>query len=277
MSRLTLVLDSHTLSQPLNCERLYELSTIQGLQPTSVNYGQSRGTHIHAALYLYYKAKIEKKSFTECVNRGLRYVKFVGRHMKSEDYLMLMRKYAEYCGYYRNENILPLAVEKGFSKILYEDAHYLFIYEGRIDFVGKFHNDPERYWVDHKSEAQKEDLNSNSFQFLGYSWALNTTNGLINYIGFQESKAPNEAFRRTIVSHKKELIQEWKEEAINYYFRIANLHRHGIYQKNRNHCKRYKCSPCVFSEVCAQTNPRMINALLQKDFVKRIKPWRAWD
>jgi hypothetical protein len=200
-----------------------------------------------------------------------------GKSWKPEDYMLIARKFAEYCGYYRSENIQPLAVEKGFSKVIYEDAHHLFVYEGRIDFVGKFLNDPIRYWVDHKTESRKEDLNQNSFQFLGYSWALGTTNGLINYIGFQESKGPSEAFRRTIVNHRKDLIEEWREQVINIYFRIANLHRHGYYLKNRTHCKPYACSPCMFHEICDQTNPRKIAALIQEGFDRRKTPWRAWE
>lgn len=277
MSRFVLTLDSHTYSEFLNCEKLHELATINQWQSKSVNFAQSRGTHIHNLLYIFYKMKLRKKPFEKCVKRGLLYLKLIGKQQKIEDWLMLQRKYVEYCGYYRGESIYPLAVEKGFSKVLYEDAHFLFIYEGRIDFVGKFQNDPLRYWVDHKSENQKEDLNPDSNQFIGYSWAMGTTNGLINYIGFQDSKGPSEAFRRTIVTHKREQIEEWKQETIYNYFRLANTYRHGIFTKTRTHCKRYKCRPCAFIEVCRQTNARKIELLLESEFVKREVPWRAWD
>lgn len=277
MSRLTLTLDSHTLSQITRCENLYNLSTIQGLQPKGQNFGQYRGTQFHNLLYLFYKSKLRKRPYNQCTLDAMRYLRLIGKTMKSEDWMLLSRKFGEYCGYYRNENIQPLAVEKGFSKILYEDMHHLFIYEGRIDFIGKFLNDPLRYWVDHKTESRKEDLNQNSFQFLGYSWALGTTNGLINYIGMQETKGPSDAFRRTIVNHRKDLIEEWKEQTINLYFRLANLHRHGYYTKYRTSCKPYQCRPCDFYEVCNQTNQRKIDAIISTDFAKRDKPWRAWD
>jgi hypothetical protein len=261
----------------MRCETLYNLSTIQGYQLEGLNFGQFRGTQIHNLLYLFYKSKLKKKSYNLCVSNAMRYLRLIGKTMKIEDFLLLSRKFGEYVAYYRNENIQPLAVEKGFSKILYQDAYYLFIYEGRIDFIGRFLNDPLKYWVDHKSESQKEDLNPDSFQFLGYSWALNTSSGLINYIGFQESKSPADAFRRTIVNHPKALIEDWKERAIHIYFRIARTHDQNYYEKNRNQCKPYKCRPCDFNEVCHNTNPRMISALLSKNFVVRKSPWRAWD
>lgn len=277
MSRLTIIADSHILSSAVACERYHELTHVLHYQPKGLNIAQSRGTHLHNLLYLFYKQKMKKQPFNVCVNAGLRYLRIAGKKMDAEAFMLLSRKYAEYCGYYRSENIQPLAVEKGFSKIIYEDEYFLFIYEGRIDFIGKFPNDPMKYWVDHKTEARKEDLNPNSFQFIGYSWALETNNGLINYIGFQESKGPSEAFRRTIITHKRNLIEEWKQDAINIFFRMAALHIHGIYLKYRTNCKHYSCSPCVFHEVCNETNPRIINAILQKDFVVRDKPWRAWE
>lgn len=277
MSRLTLTLDSHQISSLMTCEHYYDLTVNKHYVSKGQNFAMFRGTQMHNLLYLFYKAKIHKRDFNRCVQHGLRYLRLIGRPMKAEDFMLLSRKYAEYVGFYRSENIQPLAVEKGFSKILYEDAHYLFIYEGRIDFVGKFLNDPMKYWVDHKTESQKEDLNPNSFQFLGYSWALGTNNGLINYIGFQESKGPSDAFRRTIVNHSNSLIAEWKEQVINIYFRIANLMRHGYYIKNRKSCKPYKCKPCAFSDVCNKTNPREISALLSTDFEVRTTPWRAWE
>jgi len=261
----------------MRCEQLYNLASLQHWQGKEVNYGMYKGTHMHNLLYLFYKCKIKKYPFNKCILNALRYLRIAGKKMSADDYMLIARKSSEYFNHYRNENIQPIAVEKGFSKILYEDLHFLFIYEGRIDFIGKFPNDRSVYWVDHKTESRKEDLNPNSFQFLGYSWALNTTNGLINYIGMQESKSPNDAFRRTIVSHRKDLIQEWKEQAITIFFRIAELNYGHTFIKNRTQCKPYACSPCVFHEVCAQTNPRKIQALLEQDFVKRETPWKAWD
>jgi hypothetical protein len=261
----------------MKCEQLYNYTTIQGLQPKGVNFGQSRGTHVHALLYLFYKAKLEKKPYNECVNIAMRYLRFVGKRMKPEDFMLLARKFGEYVGYYRNENITPIAVEVGFSRIIYEDLNYLFIYEGRDDFIGKFHSDPAKYWVDHKSESRKEELNPDSFQFLGYSWALGTRNGLINYIGFQETKGPSEAFRRTIVTHTREQLDEWKEQAISIYFKIAAANANASYIKNRTSCKPYACHACPFLDACRYTNERKINALISQDFTKRLKPWKAWD
>jgi hypothetical protein len=261
----------------MRCEEYYNLASLQQLQSKEANFGQSRGTHVHNLLYLFYKCKIKRYPFNKCVNAGLRYMRIAGKNMKAEDFMLLTRKYGEYCAYYRNENIQPLAVEKGFSKILYEDRYFLFIYEGRIDFIGKFLNDPAKYWVDHKSEARKEDLNPDSFQFLGYSWALGAWNGLINYIGMQESKGPADAFRRTIVTHRKDLIQEWKEQAIQIFFKIAALNAQKTFLKNRTQCKPYGCRPCMFHGVCAQTHPQKKRLLLEESFVKRLDPWRAWD
>ena len=276
MSRTTLALDSHTVSNFMTCEQLYSFSTLKGFQPSGLNFGLSRGTRMHNALYLFYKAKIARKPFKDCVAHGMRYLKWVGRSAAPADFLQLVTKYSSYCGLYRNENIQPLAVEKGFSKILYQDKDYLFVYEGRIDFVGRFHNDPQRYWVDHKTEARKEELNPNSFQFLGYSWAMGTTCGLINYIGFQESLGLD-SFRRTIVNHRRDLIEEWHKQMIDIYFRIARFHNQGHPVKNRKMCKPYMCRPCAFNEVCAQTHPGKIQALLAKDFTVRSRPWKAWD
>jgi len=261
----------------MRCERYYDLSVNELLQPKGQNFGQSRGTRFHNLLYLFYKAKIHKKPFEKCCSDSLRYLRILGKYLEAREYMLTARKFAEYCAYYRSENIQPLAVEKGFSKILFENKDYLFIYEGRIDFIGKFMNDSSRYWVDHKTESRKEDLNPNSFQFLGYSWAVGTTNGLINYIGFQDTKGPAEAFRRTIITHRRELLEEWREQAIHIYFRIANLHRHGYYIKNRTQCKPYQCNPCMYADICDQTNPRKISAIIQEGFVRRKTPWKAWD
>lgn len=277
MPRLTLTLDSQQVSAFADCEMYYNLKFNLQLEKKELKKSLSRGLHLHNLLYLFYTGKLKKQSFDTCLNRGLRYLRMIGKKWPADDFMLMTRKFGEYCAYYRSENIQPLAVEQGFSKVLYEDPWHLFIYEGRIDFVGKFPTDRARYWVDHKSESRKEDLNQCSFQFLGYSWGLNTTNGLINYVGFQESKGPSEAFRRTIVNHSHDIIQGWKEDVIQIYFRIANAKRHGYYVKNRNTCKPYACSQCQFYELCEQTNPRKRDAIIRNDFVTRIKPWRAWE
>lgn len=276
MSQTILTLDSQALNAYGTCEVFYNLSFLQHYKPKSHKPALVRGTHLHNVLYLFYKSKMKKCNYDICVSKGMRYLSIIGKHWPKEEFLLLVQKFSEYCTYYRGETLCPIGLEKGFSKILWQNKDYIFIYEGRIDFVGRFKNDPARFWMDHKSESSKEELNPNSDQFIGYSWALGSLvgNGIINYLGMQKSYKPEDSFRRTSIQHKKEIIQEWKDQTIIKYFKIMDLQRHGIYLKNRHSCKPYRCNLCMYNEICNQTHPAKIQSLLNTDF--EIKEWKAW-
>lgn len=276
-NKLILILDSQQLSGIQSCEYYFDLNFNQQLVPNIERAAFSRGKIIHDLFYLFYKSKINRHPYQYCVQKGLSFLKLKSKSIPQDEWLLLLRKYSEYCTYYRGEQFKPLAVEKGFSKLLYEDLHYQFIYEGRIDLVAKFPSEKYPSWIDHKSESQKEDVNTHSNQFIGYSWALGCTNGIINYIGMQTSKPPNEAFRRTIVTHRKDIISNWVNDTIKWYFKLANCVISKQWLKQRSNCKHYKCSLCIYFDICNQTNPNAKRVIIQKDFKVRETPWKAWD
>lgn len=287
MSRTVVIADSHALSNFQACPRKYSTLFITKITPKADPPTYiTEGTVIHALLSLYYRQRLAGNDYKVA---GIEALKFIREDFTSDDkdiieakqlfksftvelQSLIMQKFLQYIQYYLTDNIHPITTEKGFSKIIYEDSNYLFIYEGRIDLVAREGTD--YYWMDHKKQRRKDPLPHFSNQFLGYSWALNCYKGIINYIGFQESKEPKECFHREIVTHKPSQIEDWKKDIIQTYFEIVRCKANENFPKYRASCQG-KYAQCSFYELCNQTSPLVINHMIKTQFTEM--KWSPWE
>src|SRR5204862_6305778 len=68
--------------------------------------------------------------------------------------------------------------------------------------------------VDHKSSSRRGTPSGLDNQFLGYCWALDVNNLVINKIGFQKTLKNEDKFERHVKSYSKELLDEWRVNSI---------------------------------------------------------------
>lgn len=297
--KLILTLDSHQLSSFQACEKQFNLSHIEQLEPSVEQRFYGTGRMFHIILKHYYKGKKEKKVLNQIIRECCAIIQTFGNDevINQSEYFepqdrkdllgvsieddtrdLLRTKLIEYAAFYQNDNWEPIGFEVGFSQKLYEDGTVIFIYEGRIDMpilLGE-----QRVIVDHKTQAFSYELNERANSFIGYCWVYGAKTAIINYIGLQVTKDPKECFRRTILSFTPSQIEKWREDTIEWYFRILRAKIQNRWLENRNSCRlpgrSAKGIPCQFISICSQIYPDVIKSIIERDYKRREKPWKSW-
>ncbi len=164
-------------------------------------------------------------------------------------------------------------IEKGFSYKLFESSEYLFVLEGRIDFMGET-ADGTLLWMDHKSQAREHLLYPKAIQFRNYSLATGINLAVINYIRLGD-KLTEKTFVRQPLSFSSLEMRHWKQELTEIYVTIAKQVAAGVFPQNRNSCGGQWGRPCQFIPLCEEYNPATRAAVQKRDFTER-KEWRPW-
>lgn len=280
MSRTTLILDALTLNAFQFCMEKgnlgyllnYTYKDVDSLPP-----GIRKGLIMHEALAKFNQARIEKKLFKECSLIGTKSI-IKDPRLQTDFSLLLIQKFTEYCNYYRDDNIIPVAIEQGFSRVIYQDKHHLFIYEGRPDFIGYSRKDhlKKLFARDHKTESIRKDLLQFNNQFMGYCWYLKSLIFEVDYIGLQKSREPKDAFKRSILVYSPRQIREWRQNTIAWFFRILECReQYRNILKSLSSCNS-KYGRCKFYDVCNASSPTKRERILTEKFTIREEPWSAW-
>lgn len=164
-------------------------------------------------------------------------------------------------------------IEKGFSYKLFESSEYLFVLEGRIDFMGEA-QDGTLLWMDHKLQLREHLLYSKAIQFRNYSLATGLNLAVINYIRLHD-KLCDKTFVRQPLSFSSLEMRHWKQELIDTYVTIAKQVAAGAFPQNRNSCGGAWGRPCMYTPLCEEYNLQTRDAVKRRDFVPR-KEWRPW-
>lgn len=297
MPKITLTLDSTQISTTLKCFHMWALgyreSLSKGDQKTQA---MDEGTLIHALLDTYYTLKSVSNSadsfkiakatlltFTE--NRLFSYYPDIDE----KRWEFLAQRFLQYIFKNNNSDFVPLkikgipAVELGFSKILYEDAKYLFIVEGRIDLITEISN--QTCWVDHKTQGAAKRLYKFKPQFLTYAWATGYSKAIINYIRLHQTYNEKDTLVKEVIDFPPFIIKEWEDTMLRkVFFPLAHILEHNgmdctsnNFEKNRGSCSgAYDSAPCMFTQLCETQSPEMQESIKNFAYVK-IKPWRPWE
>ncbi len=164
-------------------------------------------------------------------------------------------------------------IEKGFSYKLFESSEYLFVLEGRIDFMGEA-QDGTLLWMDHKFQLREHLLYSKAIQFRNYALATGLNLAVINYVRLHEKLEKN-TFVRQPLSFSSLEMRHWREELIDTYVVIAKQVAAGHFPQNRNSCGGAWGRPCMYTPLCEEYNLQTRAAVQKRDFVAR-KEWRPW-
>ena len=164
-------------------------------------------------------------------------------------------------------------IEKGFSYKLFESSEYLFVLEGRIDFMGET-KDGTTLWMDHKFQLREHLLYNKAIQFRNYALATGLNLAVINYIRLHDKIGPK-TFVRQPLSFSSLEMRYWKEELTEIFVRIAKECARGEFPQNRNSCGGAWGRPCQFTPLCEEYNLATREAVRKRDFAPR-KEWRPW-
>lgn len=260
-----LTLDSHSLDNYQRCPKLYSYTTLQNIEPISLYAPFEKGTVISRCLEDYYKKpEITGSIMKEICERNI----YNNNPLNEETRLHIQMRFLKYTQHYKNEQWKVVAVEKGFSSLLYEDENVKFIYEGRPDLIVSL-QDNRMGIVDHKSQSRADNLYFNNNQALGYCWATGIRIFTYNYFGLQETGGPKDWFRRSSIIFEDKQIKDWEKSTIHWYFRLMH---------DENFQKSYQCTGkygvCGYHDLCEETNNLIRIDKIKREFKQREH--KAW-
>jgi hypothetical protein len=244
-------------------------SNLIGLESTNRKSAFSRGTLVARWLALYYYNKMRPRdSRLKLLMHPIYWTQKIQTELKwdQNEAFNLYRTLISYDHQFKNDGWKPLAVEKGFSKILHEDDENLFVYEGRPDLIAEANG--KRIAVDHKTRSASHSIYEHNNQVLGYLWAGQATCFVYNYLTL--TKTPK--FERAPFEFYESQIQAWVENTRETFFRIKADVVNSQFLKTLQCQTKY--GVCDFAPVCEQPKDSVKLHILNSNFKKRN--YRSW-
>lgn len=214
--------DSQVFSAFMSCPRYMDyrynrhLITITG---PSVNI--LKGTLAHEGTHKFNLARIEGHTWKEAVSIGLAAcrVKAPTLNIDADNALMVYRTLEEFWEFKQSNAVyeIPLAAERTFNVKVYENPELrLRIYlTGRIDYIFKLiSGDSGIIPLDYKSESEKWFYSGLSNQFKFYAIATKSDIVVVQRIGFQVTKKPEEKYKTETINFPPGVMKEFIEEII---------------------------------------------------------------
>lgn len=288
MSKIVLTLNSHSLSDYQKCPRRYEYNALIQIEPAQTKKVFLLGTFWGKMMEIYYRAKIKygdkwgdntAKKLEILCRRMAKCAESESNEFTENERNLLATRILLYHKFYAAENWKPIAVETGFSIVLYEDDKYVFIYEGRPDRVMTIPNPFRPYErvvciSDDKTRAKNIDLVDFNNQVNGYLVAAKTNWFIYNYMGKQNEGGPSKYFQRQVVHRDDAALDRWKENTIKWYWRIINDMQINDFPQSMQCPGEY--SNCEFLPLCSADTESEYNVVMANRFKKREEARKSW-
>lgn len=303
MPRQTLILDSSQISTFLECPERWRLAYSESITSSNArDEAMTAGTLGHKLIEIYYTAMGQNKGQAEAAREALAFnpdeADSADKHqypLSEEMQIKVRERFKDYLMCYAARDYAPITkkvqqitinelgfpidtsvcvplVEQGFSYELLNTNEYLFVLEGRIDFIGETNG--TTVWMDHKFQFRERELYKKSIQFRNYALVTGLSLGVINYIRLHQ-KITEKTFIRQPISFSSLERQYWKQELIEIFKKISNVMKTGSFERNRSACSGQFGYPCSFVSICEEYNKDTACAIKERDFVKKIE-WRPW-
>lgn len=246
------------------------------------------GSLMHYLLEVYYTLKYNGAGWQSSMNQALERVVEMERgnnhkgkvgNLTNEEILFVKTRFTQYVANYHQSDYKPLArkgkpaIEVGFSVPIVDNSYFLFVLEGRLDFIADY-NDLV-YNVDNKCQWRKENKYWGEVQFLNYSLATGVNRMLVNIIGMQKAFKP-EYLRRQLFYYSPLQLRIWRSKLERIFYTMAHAITCGSYDKRESSC----CNNhrvCEFSEICREyVEPGLVQ--LKRGELYEPRPlWQPWN
>lgn len=315
---IEVILDASQLEVVEACLYKWFMDQVCNLTTRRTNPALSTGTFYHEVLKYYYSAPLTPRSnnigptvrFAERLavatvltdELKAREVDRVGWPAVNKEPKFHLDRLRSYLITHMNEDDTSevVAVEKGFSTLLYEDSNNRFILEGMIDMIS-VERSTGLTVTDHKTQSRFYDKYGYNHQALNYLSFTKANYFRYNYIGLQDKQGDN-TFRRPIFKPVEGMLDQWRLDVKGTFLRLAEVIRtacdllqvnptelftltaeqrltlgiSGIFARNRQGCDT-KFGLCQFHRRCeVPDNSKWVPTVLTA-FKEKEMRWRAWS
>lgn len=291
---IEIILDASQITTFEACPRKWYYDHILNLTPARTNPSLSTGTWFHEVLRTYYTNLQHKVPLTDSLKQAQSYAEelAIGTRRKEwprvkkdpKFHLDRLRSYL-INHLWEDEVSEILAVEKGFSYLLYEDSSRRYILEGMIDLISI---EPRMGLTvtDHKTQQRYDSIYENNHQVFNYLNFTSANYFRYNYIGQQEVQNAN-TFHRPIFKPHPGQLEQWKKDVLRTFREMENFlvnpdltvssSREDNFPRRRTACDASKYGLCAFHKRCEVPDdskwvPTVLTAYKEKE-----KQWRAWS
>lgn len=286
MDKTEVILDASQIEVFEQCPRKWYYDHIMNITSKKTNPNLSTGTFYHEVLKVYYSTG--KTPLSNGLRETVEFAMNLAKTTESPEvrknpkfHLDRLRSYL-ITNLNEDDQSEVIAVEKGFSTVLYEDAAVRYILEGTIDLVSI---EPKLGLTvtDHKTQSRFYDKYQYNHQALNYLAFTGAKYFRYNYIGLQDAQGPN-TFRRPIFQPHPGMLEQWKEDVRKTFDQMATylnsidpdkFSSEPTFPRRRTACDT-KFGVCQFHKICQTPDnskwiPVVLTAYKEKD--KRWKPW----
>lgn len=277
-----IALDSTILNTLQQCGRKMDMEFIKNWRPTEKAEALEKGDLIHQMFAHYYRGRkagrtAEDQAHALLIAEAMSRARdaSVGMSLSQATVEEDVRQFKENILFWQRDGWKILEVEEPFSEVLYERPDepgregIRILYEGIIDLIVEHPSPHGIYIVDHKTASRRGNPQKLSNQFMGYCWALNMNQVIINKVGFQKTLSASERFQRLFVQYERDLIREWVQQAIYWAQVLIGYMDQNYFPPNFTSCDKY--GGCIFQQVCG-TIPQVRDFKLQS-FYYQGEPW----
>jgi hypothetical protein len=289
-----ITLDASQLEAFEPCPHKWYLDHKLSLTSVVTNPNLSTGTWYHEVLKFYYQTALDKKAAPsenlkgtvafaqtlivttevtpELAALGVRSVDWPAVRKDPKFHLDRLKAYL-IANIDWDDSLEIVAVEKGFSTILYEDAISRYILEGMIDLVAIA---PKMGLVviDHKTQSRHYGKYGYNHQALNYLSFTGASYFLYNYIGLQDSVSAT-TFRKELFRPYPGMLKQWREDVKNSFMEMEHYLGSSSFPRRRSACQT-KFGVCQFHKLCEfpQNSPQQVVVL--SHYKEKEKKWKAW-
>lgn len=305
---IEIILDASQLKVVEACPYKWYLDIILNLTTNRTNPALSTGSFYHEILKFYYSEALRRKAvpsnglrdtlelaqYLAMGNNDSPYLERLGVKVIDSPAVRAAPKFhIDRLKTYLINNMAEddvseiIAVEQGFSTLLYEDTERRYILEGMIDLI-TIEPKTKLTVTDHKTQSRFYDKYGYNHQALNYLSFTKAEYFRYNYIGLQDKQGKN-TFRRPIFKPRPGMLEQWKrdvkrtfDELARYVIEYGTLSdslypQPGIaFPRRRSACDT-KFGVCQFHKICEEPDgskwiPTILTAYHEKE-----NKWRAWS
>lgn len=280
---LEIILDASQIEQFESCNYKWYLDQTRNLTSKQTNPALSTGTFYHEVLKRYYSSAVASPPCSAGIRKAVDYAVELATgplasqwpKVAKDPKFHLDRLKAYLINHmWEDDASKIIAVEKGFSYILFEDTERRFILEGMIDLV-TIEPGTGLTVTDHKTQSRFYDKYAYNHQALNYLNFTGANYFRYNYIGLQDAINAN-TFRRPIFKPHPDMLEQWKKDVLKTFQRMEWCLREAGFARSRTSCDG-KFGVCQFHKICETPDDSKWIPTILTAYKEKENKWRAWS